>query len=83
MLKGIKQGKFKRVPFNFTPKPGTLFLNLRIAFTTVSLLRYFYPLLPFCMESDTSGLPSLQYFLKHILRLDIGTPLLFGPRKSL
>lgn len=55
MLKGGTQGKFKRVPFTFTPEARTAFLNLRKAFTTAPLLRHFDPLLPIRMETDVSG----------------------------
>ncbi len=55
MLKGGTQGKFKGVPFTFTPEARTSFLNLRTAFTTAPLLRHFDPLLPIRMESDASG----------------------------
>ena len=43
------------MPFIFTPEARLPFLNLRKAFTTVSLLRHFDPLLPTCMEIDASG----------------------------
>ncbi len=55
MLKGGTQEKFKGVPFAFTPEVRASFLNLRIAFTTVLLLRHFDPLLPIRMETDASG----------------------------
>ena len=55
MLKGGTQGKFKGVPFTFTPEARISFLNLRTAFTTAPLLRHFDPLLPIRMESDASG----------------------------
>ena len=55
MLKDGAQGKFKRVPFTFTPEAQTAFQNLRTAFTTAPLLHHFDPLLPICMELDTSG----------------------------
>ena len=55
MLKGGTQGKFKGVPFTFTPEARTSFLNLRTAFTIASLLRHFDPLLLIRMGLYTSG----------------------------
>ena len=56
ILKGETQGKFKRVPFNFTPEARASFsLNLRKAFTSAPLLRHFDPLLLICMETEASG----------------------------
>ena len=48
MLKGGTQGKFKEVPFTFTPQARVSFLNLCKAFTTAPLLLHFDPLLPIC-----------------------------------
>ena len=55
MLKKQTQGKFKGVPFTFTPEARASFLNLCKAFTTAQLLRHFDPLLPIRMEKDASG----------------------------
>ncbi len=55
ILKRRTQGKFKGVPFDFTPEARASFLNLRIAFTTAQLLWHFDPLLPICIETDDSG----------------------------
>ena len=55
MLKGGTQGKFKEVPFTFTPQARVSFLNLCKAFTTAPLLRHFDLLLPIRMETDASG----------------------------
>ena len=54
MLKRETQGKFKGVPFIFTPEAQTYFLNLRKAFTTAPLLRHFDLLLLIWMEIDAS-----------------------------
>ena len=55
MLQGKTHGKFKEVPFTFTPEARTSFAKLRTAFTTAPLLRHFDPLLPIRMELDASG----------------------------
>ena len=55
MLKGATQGKFKHVPFTFTPEARISFLNFRITFISTPHLRHVDPLLPICIESDALG----------------------------
>lgn len=83
MLKDRTQGKFKEMPFKFTAKAGTSFLNLRTAFTTAPLLRHFDPLLPIRIESDASGFAISAILSQAHLETGHWRLVVFGLRKSL